>query len=306
MKLCPICGSPQVFTLLDTGEFKQVRCRTCDIAYTEPHLTVEQLRPYYEDGYWHQTGQASRKLRSFIAHMEQRFINFQLTLISRPLKRHVPAGKKVLDVGTGSGEFLHILQKSGYDVYGVDPSSGAVEHAQATFGDRVKLGTLEQVAFPGEAFDAITCIHVLEHVQNPDQTIAEIARILKPGGCVLIEVPHLDSLGFRLFGKQWLGLDIPRHQYHFSDKALNNLLKKHQLQIVERSFYSFRVSPASLVVSLFPIFNPLKLRYAENNNAALKFVYLGLILLAVPLARLAAVFKRGETLTLLAVKRPIH
>lgn len=308
---CPVCGSSDSSTVIETADelasqtrtFKLVRCKICDTAHTEPLLTTEQLRPYYYEGYWHQTENTYQELRSFVRKAEQLFINFQLNLVARPLKRHLPKGKKVLDVGTGSAEFMHTLQKAGYDVYGVDPSQGAVEHARKSFGEHVHQGTIEQVAFPEESFDAVTFIHVLEHVQNPDQTIAETARILKPGGFLLIEVPHLDSVGFRLSGKRWLGLDIPRHLYHFSNKALRYILEKHGLEVIEHSYFSFRVSPAYLVVSLFPVFNPLELRRQENNKVILKFSYLAFILLATPIAMLTAAFKRGETLTVLAVKR---
>lgn len=308
MEPCPTCGGTDYHQLLTAADernhatFTLLRCRRCNLVHTSPLLNVEQLRPYYEVGYWHQTDDASSEMPGLANTLEQTFINFQLWLVTNPLKAAVPKSGKVLDVGTGSGEFMHMLERTGFRAHGIDPNHGSVAHVRQSFGERMHEGTLESSDLEAEAFDAITFIHVLEHVQNPLETIHSAYHLLKPGGALLIEVPHIDSVGFQLFGTRWLGLDVPRHLFHFSESALRFILENAGFQIAAVNFFSFRVAPAYPVVSMFPIFNPMKQRMQGRNSVALKFLYLFLILLMVPVTSITARFRRGETLTILAMK----
>jgi len=90
----------------------------------------------------------------------------------------------------------------------------------------VQLGSLEQQKFPAESFDAVTMSHVIEHVPEPIQTLSECARILRPGGRLFLWTPNHSSLGCRVFGKHWRGLEPPRHLHLFSPRSLKSLLNK--------------------------------------------------------------------------------
>lgn len=98
-----------------------------------------------------------------------------------------PDQKILLDVGCGGGYLAEELARTGLAVTGIDPSSATIltarEHARRA---RLEVDYLEgrgeALPFAPETFDFVCCCDVLEHVPDPDRVIAEIGRVLKPGG----------------------------------------------------------------------------------------------------------------------------
>ena len=96
--------------------------------------------------------------------------------------------------------------------------------AQArSLGLEVHHGQVTDAKFPDRFFDVIRLHHVLEHLTEPNETLREIARILKPDGVVTITVPNTRSLNFWLFQENWYGLDAPRHVISYCPEALGLL-----------------------------------------------------------------------------------
>ncbi len=98
-----------------------------------------------------------------------------------------PNGKTALEVGCGGGILAEEIRKMGFTTTGIDPAEESLRtasnHAKASGLDiRYEQGTGEQLSFPDAAFDCVFCCDVLEHVQDLPKVIAEISRVLKPGG----------------------------------------------------------------------------------------------------------------------------
>lgn len=96
-------------------------------------------------------------------------------------------GLSVLDVGCGGGYTCEFLTQRGAKVWGIDQSAACIQTAQTHamaegLAIAYKQGLAEQLPFESEQFDVVVCVDVLEHVENPGQAIAEISRVLKPGG----------------------------------------------------------------------------------------------------------------------------
>ena len=134
----------------------------------------------------------------------------------------VPNGR-LLDVGCGAGEWLVSMHELGWQVEGVDFDCQAVEAARQS-GVPAKCGSLQHQAFLDNSFDAITLNHVIEHVPDPAETVAECARILKPGGKLVLLTPNSTSLSHRIFKENWRGLEPPRHLHLFSMRSMQQLL----------------------------------------------------------------------------------
>ncbi|WP_088890302.1 bifunctional 2-polyprenyl-6-hydroxyphenol methylase/3-demethylubiquinol 3-O-methyltransferase UbiG [Leptolyngbya ohadii] len=103
--------------------------------------------------------------------------------------RHIPSwsGLKVLDVGCGGGFSCEFMARRGAIVSGIDQSNQCIEtarkHAAANhFAIDYRHGYAEQLPYADRSFDAVVCVDVLEHVADLGRTIAEIHRVLKPGG----------------------------------------------------------------------------------------------------------------------------
>jgi 2-polyprenyl-3-methyl-5-hydroxy-6-metoxy-1,4-benzoquinol methylase len=134
-------------------------------------------------------------------------------------------GKRLLEVGFGTGDTLVWLTKLGWLAEGLEVDPIAVEQA-ANRGLNVRLGRLEDVAYPDAHFDAVVSSHVIEHVADPLKFLQESSRILKPGGVLVAVTPNPASLGHRLFGDAWRGLEPPRHLYLFPIPLLKLLVEQ--------------------------------------------------------------------------------
>ncbi len=132
---------------------------------------------------------------------------------------------RVLDVGCGSGNWLAFMQDLGWKGIGCDFDPSAVQ-AAAQRGLDVRLGPIETQNFSDAEFDAVTLNHVIEHLPNPLETLRECLRVLKPGGSLFVATPNANSLSHTVFGKDWRGLELPRHLFVFTPNALSSLLLK--------------------------------------------------------------------------------
>jgi ubiquinone/menaquinone biosynthesis C-methylase UbiE len=113
-------------------------------------------------------------------------------------------GETVLDVGCGTGTLaLEASSRVGITghVYGIDPSRQMIAYARRKAAGRslsvdYRLGVVEQLAFPDRSFDVVLCTWMIHHLPNDDKRhgLSEIARVLKPGGRLLLVDSHLDDL----------------------------------------------------------------------------------------------------------------
>ena len=109
------------------------------------------------------------------------------------------AGSDVLDLGCAGGFMAEALDDRGARVSGIDPSTGAIaaakDHAQQQGRDiAYQTGVGEALPYPDAQFDAVVCVDVLEHVQDLKQVLAEVFRVLRPGGCFLFDTINRNPL----------------------------------------------------------------------------------------------------------------
>lgn len=158
---------------------------------------------------------------------------------------------KLLDIGAGRGELLRTARKLGWSAIGIEPSESFADHAVKQSGVEVRREPVEQCGFAADYFDVVIMGSVLEHLYNPAQTIKEIARILRPGGVLLVDVPNERGLYFlvgnlyqKLRGRNWVVNTAPTfppfHVFGFGSRSLRTLLAKHGLRPVEWTVYAGR------------------------------------------------------------------
>jgi len=159
-------------------------------------------------------------------------------------------GEKLLDVGCGDGELVFRAKSKYRIVSGIDVSESRIKRAQQKFkgdlGIDLSVSNINNgLKFPDNTFDAIACIDVLEHIFDPYFVLAEINRILKPNGNLILEVPNLGYLRRRielLLGKfprtssaiNWreVGWD-GGHLHYFTYPTFVKLLKDAGFKIVK-------------------------------------------------------------------------
>jgi SAM-dependent methyltransferase len=95
-------------------------------------------------------------------------------------------GRRLLDAGCGTGRFGTVFTRRGSLVVGVDPDAGMVAIARSRLAGRCVRGASEDLPFPAETFDLTVAVTVLEFVTDPAAAVAELARVTRPGGRILI------------------------------------------------------------------------------------------------------------------------
>jgi SAM-dependent methyltransferase len=125
-------------------------------------------------------------------------------------------------------------RQPGWTVMGIEPSPVAARYVRAEVGVDVVQSVLNDAPFAPASFDAITMWDVLEHVYNPRAVLAQVARLLRPGGVFVVNHPNLDSIDRQLFGTFWAGYELPRHLYLFPTDLLRQLMAEYGLQEMER------------------------------------------------------------------------
>ncbi len=143
--------------------------------------------------------------------------------------KHVGMPGNILDIGCGTGDFLVHAKSEGWKIQGVEPNPTAAGFA-ARKGVLVQNNT---AGLPQNTFNVITMWHVLEHVPDPEAQFVELLRLLKPEGLLVIAVPNFKSLDAQHYGPFWAAFDVPRHLWHFSQKAISNLASRHQMKVVQ-------------------------------------------------------------------------
>ena len=133
-------------------------------------------------------------------------------------------GKRVLDLGCRSGALTqHFIE--GNSVVGLDVDAAALEKAAALGIEPVQANVEEPLPFEDASFDAVVAGELFEHLQFPDALVAEVARVLRPGGVVVGSVPNAYRLQGRLrFLRGRAPEDDPTHLHMFSPAAVRELL----------------------------------------------------------------------------------
>ncbi len=315
---CPVChGATRELLhedLIDNsffvapGHWTLYRCTQCKNAYLDPRPDKTSIGKAYGTYYTHASSEtragsnrtgAMRRLRLKLlnGYANQRYgtqrhpasqwgiwlarllprQQQRLDVEFRYLPRPGP-GQKLLDMGCGNGEFLSNAREAGWDVTGIDPDPKAVAVAKQR-GLDVSVGSVESLIGMSSCLDAITLSHVLEHVHEPGLVIQAIHRLLKPGGVIYIDTPNIESKGARFWGRNWRGLETPRHLVLFSLDGLLGLLKASGFGNIEvkrrtsaRKFVhlsSLRMqlgkSPNGIDPARLPLMMRLKLRYSVTR-----------------------------------------
>ncbi|GEM_PF-1845396 len=252
---CFLCNSNNLTVLHRIREsrhrknFRIVQCTKCGFIWTWPLPMPEKLAAFYPANYYsfspqwtplYTNGRWQQKIRNRLTEnllaREYGYVltkNRQAPLINAiitfyrfiaPIFPRFIQGGRIVDVGTGCGEYLLHLAELGWDICGVEINDAAATIGQKEKGLDIHCGKLFDARFPTGYFDAVTMHHTLEHVQNPRATLNEINRILKEKGELVISGPNVQNWERWFFGKFWWGWDVPRHLWHFSPNTLSKLL----------------------------------------------------------------------------------
>lgn len=231
--LCPVCVADSCSPLETLEHYHLYRCHNCELQFWDPMRNPGHQ--WYEEA-------ARYVLRDKVRDRPRLYWRHR-----QFLRRTLPQGSRILDMGCGVGAFVAHCEAKGYEAIGIDIDRNAIAAARDALGLRqVYALSLDEFTQRPEAhrFDAITFFEVLEHLDEPARFISTIKRLLKPAGCIALSVPNR---------ARWHLLPLedvpPNHLTRWNVAALGRFLDSQGFEVLEISENPLSLQLATSVVS---------------------------------------------------------
>jgi SAM-dependent methyltransferase len=251
LRTCDLCGNTDFrllsfFYELEGERLQGKQCRSCSLMFLDPLPTPAQLERLYGKEYFTDRANYNReeKDRKFIEESDKldlskpradKFTDYMLA--NYPGRQF-----RYLEVGCGPGYTLKSLESLGWKAHGLEISEHAADFARQHLHLPVVTGNIETTEdFTDSQFDLVYMGDVIEHLRSPSATVAKFARILAPGGLLVLALPSTLNLpalrlglgAYRALGRQ-RKMDIPPyHLYEFTPRTIQALLEKHGFRVVD-------------------------------------------------------------------------
>lgn len=253
---CNLCGSADHALWAQVGPARIVRCRACGLVFTNPRLPQAALTAAYEEDYG-----AAHEDPVLLAQRRRMYQLERVDILKmvdgerrshrRLLRSLMPSpslrsgegnvngasGRRFLDVGCGTGEFL-ALMRDRFEVYGVEVSRAYLRMARERYAlPHLSAGELTDADFESDFFDVVQMRGVLQHLPDPLGQLREAFRVTKPGGLLVISAtPNIASPAARVFGANFRLLAPDQMLTNFSPRTLRAMLEQAGYQVERFSF----------------------------------------------------------------------
>lgn len=259
MAECPACPGAPSRVWLDGGDGTcYVRCISCGTIYASPRASHASRYAWLDERF--SVG-------------ENAFQNAQarqpaLEQIAGILKTYVTRGA-LLDIGCDLGHFFEYFQGASWKRFGVELSPSAADYASKTFDASVHAGAIADVPFSNAFFDLVTMLDMFYHLENPRGDLETVARIIKPGGYLAVEVSGLSYYLLRSIGiisllvdRKWTRLDSNSvYLFYFTPGGLRKLIEECGFEVVSASVINSPVSS-----------NPLRDMISAGYGSLMRFL----------------------------------
>lgn len=224
---CSICGSRERRLVYKIGRnfqpLETVICTGCGLIHSNPIPSKAELDEFYNKKYRSSYKFTTKpKLKHIL-----RYAPGALSRVEMLIKYKKPEQIKLMDIGSGSGEFLYMATKAGFEAQGIEPHTGYSEYTQKILGLDVVNTTLEQAGLKESDFDIVNLNHVLEHMPAPLETLSTLRLLLKKDGILLVDVPDIVGCGHA----PWTQFHYA-HIYNFNHETLKALVEKAGFEIL--------------------------------------------------------------------------
>ncbi|MFB9678648.1 class I SAM-dependent methyltransferase [Streptosporangium vulgare] len=221
---CHLCGETRQQPMFQpTGDkqgwsYRVVRCPACGFLYRNPNIRPDRLGDLYATGY-------DGFLTGRYAVSRQR--RHRLTMDAFGPVLSSGQGRRLLDFGCGTGLFLRLAERRGFDAAGIDRSPDSVAAANERLTSaKAHAGALEDVpAVAAGGFDVITLWSVLARLPRPIDDFRRLRSLLAPGGVLLVLTVNAASLQLKAYGSGWSGF-TGNHLMFYSAETVPALLRR--------------------------------------------------------------------------------
>lgn len=252
---CYICDSSKVYPHSKVDNYTVVKCDVCGLVWVID-ANENDIEDFYNESYFNNTSRTSYD--NYLELEKNHRINAKRILKTVGRIKDLP-NSKVLEVGCAFGFLLDEARKYTPSVYGVETSRYARDFALK----QLRLENVNQdfSLFPKDFFDIVLFIGTIEHLASPKTVLADINRVLKPGG--LLVVTTIDTKGLIPL----YFIRPPDHLFYFNHSNMRLLLDKTGFRVVSRKMYFVNYSLSDLYCRL-SIY--LRLSFSKNILEGIK------------------------------------
>ncbi len=219
---CPICECSGDIKIRHTKNgYNIYRCDDCKLLFVHPRPSTHDLLEIYNESYF-KRGNKYKAVHNPRQRYNYSYNDEQKIII---INKYYMSGK-LLDVGCAMGDFLYRAKQEAFDVMGVEISSYCADYVRNDLGINVHNGDLLSARLPSNAYDVVTLWDVIEHLENPFETLNEINRVLRPGGILCLSTGDAGSLYARVTGRFWHLLTPPQHLLYFNPENIGKILSR--------------------------------------------------------------------------------
>ncbi len=240
--VCQLCGRDELdlFSVPDRAEF--YLCRDCELYQ---HATPPICEAEYGLEYNTYADRRSQKLRT--AHVRLNRIAALTGNDRSPTDRPL----KLLDIGCNLGITLEAARQRGWQAVGIDINPEMADYCQQQGFEAISYQG-QQLPFEDQTFDIVTGWHVIEHVNDVRQTLAEWRRVLRPDGILAIETPDASSSKVRLLGRHYQRFWCIEHTYAFTPENLNSFFQQTGFDILRKPIFGnlFQLQPTQAAFAI--------------------------------------------------------
>jgi SAM-dependent methyltransferase len=225
---CPVCRAAPAAPRIRKAGVDILRCSGCGSAFWQPAEGFDPASIYGADYFEGRECAAGYDDYASLEPALRHNFTRRLRALGAP-----PAGARLLDLGPAYGFAIDEARRLGWRACGLELSAAAARRALATLGSgSIAVGRAERTPFAPASFEVVTLWDVLEHLLDPHAAMAEITRLLRPGGRVALTTGDVGSLAARVSGGRWHLYTIPEHLFFYSREGLRRLLDAHGLRVV--------------------------------------------------------------------------
>jgi SAM-dependent methyltransferase len=226
---CPVCAREDSRHERTIKGFRLERCAACRHVFVNPQPSMDDVADLYVD----RDNEPLVDIYERIALAPSVRAEYLRRLAM--LERLLPGRGRLLDFACGAGAFFELAQQHRWDAHGTELGRWAAEAAKRRGVQNLHVGRLADIAFPDGYFDVVYAAQVFEHLPNPGAELAEIRRVLRPGGLLYIDVPNYQTLSIVLGRDDFMLNEPPQHINYFVPASLGRLVRS-------ASFVDVRIS----------------------------------------------------------------
>jgi 2-polyprenyl-3-methyl-5-hydroxy-6-metoxy-1,4-benzoquinol methylase len=203
-------------------------CKDCGLRFLNPRPSKEEYKSFYKDnsGPLIDIYPLNKKYYADEDLLRMNEYKNKLKKLSR-----LGVGKKLLEIGSCTGKFLHEARNYGFEIEGIEPNYENCKIAKELYGIDLRVGDVDDQDIQENSFDVIFCSHVFEHLLDPLRIVRLMYKWLRIDGFIVIEVPNQFE-SFAAKRKRWLHLDRPQersflsihHAIFFAPRTIRKLM----------------------------------------------------------------------------------